>query len=140
MKFSNGTWTWVSGDPSSVSNGVYGTKGISSNSNCPGSRYYSVSWIDSSNTFWLFGGYTYSEGVWGTFNDLWKFSNGVWTWESGGSSKNIHGVYGTQGIASTSNYPGARASPMKWIDSSGSLWLFGGSGFSSSQEGKLRTY
>lgn len=38
-------------------------------------------------------------------------------------------MYGTLGIASTSNVPGGRTSPVGWIDSSGNLWLFGGDQF-----------
>jgi hypothetical protein len=34
-------------------------------------------------------------------------------------------VYGTQGIPSTSNNPGARDGSVSWIDSNGFLWLFG---------------
>jgi hypothetical protein len=44
-------------------------------------------------------------------------------------------VYGTQGVASASNVPGARGTgdvaSLSWIDRSGNLWLFGGSGFDS---------
>ena len=62
-------------------------------------------------------------------NDLWKYSNGSWTWISGNNTINIRGIYGTQGIPSSSNYPGARQSAVGVIDSSGSFWLFGGLGY-----------
>jgi hypothetical protein len=35
-------------------------------------------------------------------------------------------VYGTKGVASASNNPGGRENAVSWIDSGGSLWLFGG--------------
>jgi hypothetical protein len=38
------------------------------------------------------------------------------------------GIYGTQGIASATNIPGARVAAVNWTDSSGNLWLFGGTG------------
>jgi hypothetical protein len=41
------------------------------------------------------------------------------------------GTYGTQGANAPSNIPGARISPVFWIDSAGNLWLFGGAGFGS---------
>jgi hypothetical protein len=40
------------------------------------------------------------------------------------------GVYGTQGVAATTNVPGARWLAVSWIDNSGNFWLFGG-GYSS---------
>jgi hypothetical protein len=49
-----------------------------------------------------------------------------WTWVSGSSRSGAHGVYGTQGVASTSNIPGARGSAVSWIDRGSNLWLFGG--------------
>ena len=36
------------------------------------------------------------------------------------------GEYGTLGVGSGSNYPGAREGAVSWTDSSGNLWLFGG--------------
>ena len=59
-------------------------------------------------------------------NDLWKYSNGEWTWISGNKSSVIAAVYGTQGVPLTSNYPGGRNSMGFGIDSSGSIWIFGG--------------
>ena len=67
----------------------------------------------------------------GNLNDFWKYSNGKWTWISGNSTINAAGVYGTQGVPSTSNYPGGRDSMGFGIDSSGSSWIFGGSGYGS---------
>ena len=59
-------------------------------------------------------------------NDLWKYSNGEWAWISGNNTINAPGIYGTKGISSSSNYPGARDYAVGGIDSSGSFWLFGG--------------
>ena len=64
-------------------------------------------------------------------NDLWKYSNGEWTWISGNNTVNTPGIYGTKGISSSSNYPGARYSQVGGVDSSGSFWLFGGLGYDS---------
>jgi hypothetical protein len=38
------------------------------------------------------------------------------------------GIYGTLGVASSSNVPGARYGAESWTDSTGNLWLFGGTG------------
>ena len=67
----------------------------------------------------------------GSLNDLWKYSNNEWTWISGNNTINAPGIYGTKGIPSPSNYPGARRFPVGGIDSSGSFWLFGGLGYDS---------
>ncbi len=51
-----------------------------------------------------------------------------WTWVSGSNSINQLGLYGTQGVASPDNTPGARVSPVSAVDLSGNFWLFGGYG------------
>ncbi len=54
----------------------------------------------------------------------------TWTWISGSNIINQFGDYGTQGIPSSSNIPGARNGPVSWSDSNNNiLWLFGGNGF-----------
>jgi N-acetylneuraminic acid mutarotase len=113
-------WTWVSGN-----NSVNTATTI----NVPGGRYGSVSWVDASGNLWLFGG----GGTTGVRNDLWEFSPTVKTWTlvSGSGGAGTKGVYGALGVASTSNVPGSRWNAVSWTDSSGSLWLFGGSGYDS---------
>ena len=64
-------------------------------------------------------------------NDLWSFSieTNEWTWISGSDSEEVYGIYGTKGVPSINNYPGARETSISWFDSSNKkLWLFGGSG------------
>ncbi len=56
----------------------------------------------------------------------------AWTWMSGSNAVNASGVYGTQGVASASNVPGARSGAISWIDNSGNLWLMGGLGYGAS--------
>jgi hypothetical protein len=60
-------------------------------------------------------------------NDLWEFSpsNSQWTWVDG-SKTDEGGNYGTQGVGSTSNFPGSRWGQISWTDSSGGFWLYGG--------------
>jgi hypothetical protein len=50
----------MSGSNISNQNGVYGTKGVAASANVPGARCKAVSWIDSSNNLWLFGGWGYA--------------------------------------------------------------------------------
>jgi N-acetylneuraminic acid mutarotase len=127
-----GTWEWVSGSNTIGASGVYGTLGVASTNNLPGARLGASSWTDSSGNFWLFGGAGYdSSGRNSNLNDLWKLNPaaGTWEWVSGPNTSGANGVYGTQGVASTSNLPPARNSATSWIDSSGNLWLFGGGDF-----------
>jgi N-acetylneuraminic acid mutarotase len=127
-KYSGGQWTWVAGPVVGGQSGVYGTQGTGSATTVPGARQPAASWIDANGNFWIFGGIGYdSAGRVDYLNDLWEYTGGQWVWISGSSVVDQPGVYGTQGIASTTNVPGARLESMGWTDSSGNLWLFGGS-------------
>ncbi|MGH2842417.1 MAG: Kelch repeat-containing protein, partial [Solirubrobacteraceae bacterium] len=136
-----GEWTWVSGSDVGNANGSYGAQGSPSTSNVPGAREGATSWIDSSGSLWLFGGYGHdSAGAVGNLNDLWRYNpnTGAWTWISGANTVNAAGAYGTAGVESGSNAPGGRQAASSWIDSSGNLWLFGGYGDDSAgNEGDL---
>jgi N-acetylneuraminic acid mutarotase len=121
-----GEWTWVSGSNTANSAASYGTLGMAASNNVPDGRDEAVSWIDSADNLWLFGGISLS----GFHNDLWKFTPGTsqWTWVSGGNTPNGAGVYGTQGTSAAANLPGSRIAAIAWIDATGNFWLFGGSG------------
>ena len=103
-------WAWMSGSSTAGAAGVYGALGVASASNVPGARNNAVSWTDSSGNLWLFGGWGGSLGTTGLLNDLWKFSPTTkeWIWVSGSDTPGAIGFYGTQGVASASNVPGAR--------------------------------
>jgi N-acetylneuraminic acid mutarotase len=133
-------WTWISGGSADNASGVYGTQGTVSAGNVPGGRQAANSWIDSSGNLWLFGGYgDDSTADLGALNDLWRYSPSTkeWTWASGANVTNATGAYGTQGTASAGSVPGARQAASSWIDSSGNLWLFGGAGSASTDNGYL---
>jgi N-acetylneuraminic acid mutarotase len=136
---STNQWTWIKGDEMIDKPGVYGVQGIADAANKPGARYVSVSWIDSNDNLWLFGGDGFNGSTQGTLNDLWKYSPATnkWTWINGDSAVNKHGTYGTQGVADANNKPGARYVSVSWTDVSGNLWLFGGYGYDTNSEGYL---
>jgi hypothetical protein len=117
-------WTWVGGPDTSDQPGVFGTEGVAAPGNVPPSRENAFAGTDSEGNVWLFGG---DNGELASFNDLWRYSNGEWTWE-GGSTETCQepGIYGTLGVPSAANVPGARTDAVGWIDKSGNLWLFGG--------------
>jgi N-acetylneuraminic acid mutarotase len=126
-------WTWVSGDYGVNSFGVYGTQGVSSDANMPGARRGGVSWVGSDGDFYLFGGDGYGINAQGRLNDLWKYNTTTnqWTWVSGPTTVNSSGVFGSQGVSSATNWPGARNGGTVWKDNSNNIWLFGGDGFAS---------
>ncbi len=49
-----------------------------------------------------------------------------WTWMGGSNVASTTSVYGTQGVAASTNLPPGRAEAVSWTDSSGNFWLFGG--------------
>ena len=127
-------WTWVSGNAAANVAGIYDTLGTADSTTLPGGRQAASSWTDSSGNLWLFGGVGYDAfGKVGNLNDLWQYSPSAseWTWFSGGFQAAPSGIYGTQGTALAGDVPGGRNASSSWIDSSGRLWLFGGSGYDS---------
>lgn len=135
-----GQWTWAKGSNVIIASAVYGTKGVAAVANTPGARGGCVGWTDANNKLWLFGGYGYiANGSSGFLNDLWKFdpATGNWTWIHGDNSVNQFSVYGTKGVAASTNKPGARFYPAYAKDAQGNLWMFGGSGYAASSNGNL---
>lgn len=123
----NKQWTWMSGESSVNSAGIYGTKEVPNINNTPGSRTKATIWYDKSRKIvWLFGGGGTSSAQ--QYNDLWKYNliTNEWTWISGESTVNATANYGIKGVASTSNVPGAMYGAGGWLDESGNLWLYGG--------------
>lgn len=127
---STNQWVWVAGPNSINQAATYGTKGTAAAGNNPSGRYNAVGWADSSGNLWLFGGSSGTNNGYTPLNDLWKFStsSGQWTWVNGSNTTFGVGVYGTQGTAAAANTPGARVGSFTWVDTSGNLWLFGGTG------------
>jgi N-acetylneuraminic acid mutarotase len=140
-------WTWMSGsnappcaivegNPSCGQAGVYGAPGTAAAGNTPGGREYAASWTDANGHLWLFGGNGFdSSGNLGVLNDLWELdpSTNQWTWQGGGntvpgSGYGLAGVFGTEGVFSSSNHPGGLMLDVVWHDHSDHAWLFGGWG------------
>lgn len=129
----SGEWTWVGGPDTVNANGVYGAQGVATAANVPPPGM-GLGWTDASGNLWAFGGNGQdSKGATGYLNDLWEYSmaNHEWTWVGGSATANARGVYGTQGVAATTNVPGARIDDTQWTDASGNMWLFGGYGYDS---------
>jgi hypothetical protein len=126
-----GEWTWMNGADTANSLGVYGIQGVFDTLNSPPSVYEACEWTDLQGNFWLFGG-------WGAYSDLWEFKPTIneWAWIKGPGIQGQFGIYGTRGIPSPTNNPGARGwGVTTWVDTSGNLWLFGGQGYASTGNG-----
>ena len=131
----------MKGDSLGFVKGIYGTQGVSSPANKPEGRAHAVGWVDNVGNLWLFGGHSSSTtgGVTGFFNDLWKYdpTTNEWAWINGDTTYDKIGIYGSVGMPSTNNKPGARRSSVGWKDSTGNFWLFGGDGYARNGEGFL---
>lgn len=124
-------WTWISGSDAIDQLGVYGTRGEPDPENVPGARLETVSWVDASGAFWLFGGDGLDfAGTIFKLNDLWKLDPATleWTWVDGSKVPGAAGVYGTLNTPAEANVPGARSRSVTWLDDDGFLWLHGGYG------------
>ena len=124
---------------------LYGTLGVAAAGISPGSRVAPANWADQDGHLWLFGGL--GSVFWESDDftevdqyDLWEFnpSTKQWAWMSGNSTSicgestsedwcGQSGIYGTQGTPSISNIPPSRNNAATWTDTSGNLWLLGGS-------------
>jgi hypothetical protein len=137
-KYSGGQWTWMGGFKLANQTGIYGIQGTSSANNLPGARQAGLSWTDAAGNGWLFGGNGhYGPSSVGELNDLWKFSNGQWTWVSGSSLGNQSSSYGTEGSLAPGNTPAGRTSSTRGVDGNGNLWLFGGWALTGATSGNL---
>ncbi len=126
-------WAWIRGSSSGSVPGHYGSQGVSSPQNYPGSRAYGcATWTDTTGNLWLFGGLGIDGmGYFGNLNDLWKYdvSLNEWTWMEGNATVNSIGYYGVQGVSSPLNNPPSRCeTDATWTDVDNNLWLFGGKG------------
>lgn len=122
-------WTWIGGDNTINSYGIYGQKGVESVSNKPGGRGYFFSWTDFKGNFWLFGGQGMAARGQGNLNDLWRYnvSTNRWTWMAGDSLPNRPAIQSGLGVEAAANTPSARESGTFWSSSDGKeLYLFGG--------------
>jgi len=122
-------WSWIGGTQQQIPSGSYGTFRQASPNSYPAGRLGATSWRDLDGNFWLCGGYGVIDGVGDFLNDLWLYnvSSKEWTWMSGDDNVGSNGaVYGEKGVPSSSNTPGYRSGSSGYVDSSNTLYLFGG--------------
>jgi hypothetical protein len=130
-KYSNGTWTWISGRQAaalSLTYGSYGEKGIGTSSTVPGGRSDATIWVDSSTgLFWLFGGLGFSDTGSGDMQDLWVYntSSNIWTWVDGDTKGDLVVPYGNLGQY-TKIPPSGRTAIFSIRFNDSFIWIYGG--------------
>jgi hypothetical protein len=120
-------WTWMKGLSTPGQAGTYGTQGVESATNTPGSRMPYSRWKDPGGNLWLFGGGNY--GTTTFFNDLWRFNpvTNNWAWMGGTDTSGNYGSYGAKCDTSMTNLPGCRfENRASMVDENGNFWMFGG--------------
>lgn len=130
-KFDTTTSNWIKLTNPATSN--YGTIGVTSPTNNPGSISGGVTWTDTDGNL-LF----YSQV-------LWKFDINtlMWTWIGGrGPSSQFtnagkFGNYGQFEQSFISNLPGSRGNTVSWKDNNSNFFLYGGSGWDEDSQGSL---
>lgn len=132
-------WAWVHGSKETGSTAVYGTKGTAGANNTPGARTGTITWADSAGNLYLFGGYGWIGTSVGYFNELWRYNpvTNQWTWLKGTDALNPTAVYGSQGASAAANTPGGRADGVGYTGADGSLYLFAGTGYTATDNGRL---
>jgi N-acetylneuraminic acid mutarotase len=139
--FENDLWTWEGGPNFSGNTGNYGEKGIPSTENIPGARENGNTFLDQEGRLIMFGGYKFTQGRAGTYNDLWSYNieTKEWTWLDGTNQTadlRATSSIGTLGEG-TKLFPKARNGAHTWVDNDGNFWLYGGSPNSNSALGML---
>jgi len=126
---STNEWVWIKGNLEVNEAGNYGTINVPDAANIPSARRGSISWMDDDGDLYLFGGYGIANDGTGLLNDLWKYetSSNEWTWMGGTASRDVPGIYGTQGSSNFTNWPGARGAATAWRRGN-YIWIYGGDG------------
>ena len=101
LKSQTPTRAWISGTNLFNSQANYGTKGNFSTTNFAGARENSMSWTDSNNNLWMFGGHGYTTtSTQGYLNDLWQYNptTNQWAWMHGSTTPGDPGNFEMKGF------------------------------------------
>jgi hypothetical protein len=118
-------WTWISGGSVPNQLPVYGTQGVPSPLNSPGSRNCPATWTDDAGNLWMYGGYTMGNL---TRADLWKFDTTSleWTWMSGVTGTSVSNTLPYGVPTSVLNPRSVAETNCTWTDNQNQLWMYGG--------------
>ena len=128
-------WTWIKGDSTKNTLGIYGIENIETSENCPGARLSMQLWSVGSKVY-LLGGYGYDMfgrfGITeGTLNDLWEYNTltNNWTWRNGLYNTMMDNISEIKGRPSYLNNPGAKLKCAQW-QKGDTIYVMGGRRFS----------
>ncbi len=136
-KYTPGTnnWTWMGGSLELTEKPAYGNLNVANAGNNPGSRNTPLSWAVPGGNGWVYSGEIFNyDGTELWWSDLWEFNSASaqWTWRGGPKPHLPKPDYGSKGIVSSSNQPGARTGAATWQTADGDLWMLGGGGIDTS--------
>jgi len=136
FNFANNQWTFMHGDQTNNSTGVWGAVGSTNETNKPSGRNgfnSAMQTNDSNDNFYAFGGL--GKGASGTASPLadlwrWNISSGQWTFVAGSSANAVRGNFGTQGVGASTNQPAGRMYHSTVVDkSTNNVYIFGGQAY-----------
>lgn len=129
-------WAWMGGSQGIDAQPNFGTKGVASDSNTPGSRWEPAIACHPDGSIWLFGGYQeFSSAPSNVLNDIWKFNTSSlqWTWVHGplynASIESFVAKYRGIGEFGPEVLPVARENGYMVYRGENLLMLYGGNGF-----------
>lgn len=107
-------WTWMKGSGVAAQPAVYGTQGVPSPTNTPGSNIENkAAWTDSNNHLWL-----YNKG------NMWMYDipSNQWTWIKGNGATNTAN-FGTMGVPDPTVQPEQNDSYIQWKDRDDNFYI-----------------
>jgi gliding motility-associated-like protein len=116
-------WTWMAG--SLTTPGTFTQQCLPGGE--PTSRTGNITCgMDVCGRMWSFGGGHQNPAK--SYNDLWLFdpNTNQFTWITDSLTSQQSGIWGTQGVPASSNYPPGMMCSSSFRDNQGSLWIFGG--------------
>lgn len=134
-------WTWKGGTTLDADLGQYGSPCVPSSTNIPPALFEAAAvWRDQAGRFYFQGG-GYRNGSNGTFTreDIWRYDplTEEWTWVWGSGMVDAPTVYGTLGVPSPQNTPGARMGAVAIPAGDSLVYLYGGYDFFSQPRSDL---
>jgi len=128
-----GNWSWIAGPDVRDQAGDYGVFSVAQPTNNPGARWGAAMALDLARwRLLLFGGYGLdANGDLGLLNDVWSLSITTmhWAWIAGSDTKDALPFYFRKDFVSPFHVPGARHSPVVFVDAPRHrMLIFGGVG------------
>lgn len=139
------SWTLINNNSSTN----YGVQNIENITNTPPITQKAITWVDTNNNLWMFGGcydYIGNTGPKMNYNTLWKFNTltNKWVWMKGKNPntiltsflKNHPGYYGIKGVENSLSLPMSRNKGINWIQNN-NLYLGYGNNYIDSEKKML---